>query len=190
MKTYPWWEVVIGQKEYRHVQKVLASGYLNDGDITDAFERKLKQYLHVQYVIGVSNCTSAIFLSLLANNIGSGDEVIIPDLTFIATANAVRLTGATPILVDIDPQTLMIDPVAIEKQITRRTKAIIPVHVSGRPCQMDKICGIAKKYHLFVIEDAAEALGSRYRKKYLGTIGDCGIFSFNEGKDAYSILFR
>ena len=126
--------------------------------------------------------TTAIFLALAAAGVGQGDEVIVPDVTFIATANAVRLTGATPVLVDIDPRTLNVDPEQVRQSITPRTKAIVPVHVSGRSADMPAILAVARAHGLAVIEDAAEALLSKAHGRWLGTIGTAGCLSFSPNK--------
>ena len=122
--------------------------------------------------------TSALFMALSALDIGFGDEVIVPNVTFIATANAVKLTGAKPVLVDVEPGSLNIDPCLIEKSITTKTRAIIPVHVSGRSADLRTILKISKNHKLFVVEDAAEALMSRSELGYLGTVGHVGCYSF------------
>src|SRR5690606_26082433 len=115
-------------------------------------------------------------------NIGPGDEVIVPALTFIAIANPITYVGATPVIVDVDPDSWTIDPQEIEKVITDRTKAIIPVHLYGNPARMDAVMEIARQNNLYVIEDAAECLGSKYKGRYTGTFGDLGVFSFNGNK--------
>ncbi|SVB90055.1 uncharacterized protein METZ01_LOCUS242909, partial [marine metagenome] len=134
------------------------------------------------YAVGVTNGTSALFLALAALGIGHGDEVVVPDLTFIATANAVTLTGATPVLVDIDPATLTISPEAFEKAITAHTRAVIPVHISGRSADLPAIVAIAKEHGLAVVEDAAEAFASFHDGRALGTIGIAGCLSFSPNK--------
>lgn len=164
------------------VKEVLKSNYLNEGEFTAQFERKLAKLLGCKHAIAVTSGTAAMFLSLKALGVGSGDEVIVPDLTFIATANAVDLTGAKPVLVDIDPKNLTIDTVSLERAITKKTKAIIPVHVTGRGADMKVIMKIAKQHKLSVVEDAAEAFMSKHKGKYLGTWGDTGCFSLSPFK--------
>ena len=142
----PWWTPQVGQNEYVNLRNVLESNYLNDGDVTTQFEQEVAKLVGATYAVGVTNGTSALFLSLAALGIGHGDEVVVPDLTFIATANAVTLTGATPVLVDIDPATLTISPEAFEKAITAHTRAVIPVHISGRSADLPAIVAIAKEH--------------------------------------------
>lgn len=181
-RKIPWWEPKIGKREYAYIHRVLKNNYPNEGPLTIEFEKKLSKLLKVKYVVLVPNCTCAMFLSLKALGVGSGDEVIVPDVTFIATANAVEMTGAKPILVDIDPQRLTLDPTSFKKSITKKTKAVIPVHVSGRAVNMTKILEIAKDSNISVVEDAAEAFMSMYKGKYLGTIGKAGCFSLSPAK--------
>lgn len=138
--------------------------------------------LGCEHVVATTSGTTAIFLALAALGVGVGDEVIVPDVTFIATANAVTLTGAKPILVDIEPERLTLDPQCTEKSITSRTKAIVPVHVSGRAADMGAILDIAKRHGLFVVEDAAEAFLSKHKNRYLGTFGSAGCFSLSPNK--------
>jgi perosamine synthetase len=182
MSKIPWWQPQIGKKEHKIISNVLLSNFPNEGPVTTSFEEKLAALLNVKHVIAVTSCTAGIFISLKAFGIGPGDEVIVPDISFIATANAVEMTGAKAVLVDVDPDTLTIDPVAIDKAITKNTKAIIPVHVSGRGAPMKKILQLAKTHKLAVIEDAAEAFLSKAEGKYLGTIGDTGCFSLSPAK--------
>lgn len=182
MKKIPWWQPIIGKEESKLVLKVLRSNFPNEGKYTEEFEQKISKLLKIKHVIAVNNATSGMFLSLKALGIGPGDEVIVPDITFIATANAVEMTGAKAILADINPDTLGIDPINIEIKISKKTKAIIPVHVSGRSADMSKILQIAKKNNLFVIEDAAEAFMSMSNGKYLGSYGITGCFSLSPAK--------
>ncbi len=181
MNKLLWWDPQVGEKEQKLVSEVLRSNFLNDGNFTTKFEEETKKILGCKYSIAVTSGTMAMFLSLKALGIGVGDEVIVPDMTFIATANAVEMTGAKPVLVDVD-QTLTIDIEAIKKAINKKTRAIIPVHVSGRGADMLKIKKIAKEHNLFVIEDAAEAFMSKYKGKFLGTYGETGCFSFSPPK--------
>jgi perosamine synthetase len=178
----PWWEPRMTGRELDLVKAVLESNYLNDGAVTREFELAISARLGVRHAIAVTSGTMAIFLALAGQGIGAGDEVIVPDLTFIATANAVTLAGARPVLVDIDPRRLTIDPAAFERAITQRTRAVIPVHVSGRAADMAAICEIASRHGVAVIEDAAEAFGSAVNGAPLGTIGSAGCFSFSPNK--------
>lgn len=172
----------MGQLEKQFVCQVIDSNFPNDGEYTTTFERRVGELLDVPYVVAVTSGTAAIFLGLAACNVGPGDEVIVPDITFIATANAVTLTGARPILVDVCLDSFNIDPERVEAAITDRTKAIIPVHVSGRSANMPPLLEIARKYHLHVVEDAAEAFGSKFNGQALGTFGEVGCFSFSPNK--------
>lgn len=182
MKKIPWWSPEIGSAEKKLVKKVLESNFPNEGILTAEFERKVSEILKVKYVLAVNNATSAMFLSLKALGIGPGDEVIVPDISFIATANAVEMTGAKAVLVDVKSDSLTIDPLKIEKAISKRTKAIIPVHVSGRAADLEEILKLAKSKNLYVVEDAAEAFTSMYKGKKLGTLGDTGCFSLSPAK--------
>jgi perosamine synthetase len=164
------------------VASVLRSGYLNEGDVTAAFERRIASLFDAKHGVATTSGTTAIFLALAALGVGGGDEVIVPDVTFIATANAVRLTGATPVLVDVDPRTLNIDVEGARLAITAKTKAIVPVHVSGRAADMPAIVALARQHGLAVVEDAAEALLSRSKGRALGTFGIAGCLSFSPNK--------
>lgn len=181
-KKIPWWTPKVEKEDYEFIKQALDNNFVNEGPLTAQFEKEISSLLDVKYAVATTSGTAAIFLSLKALGIGRGDEVIVPDITFIATANAVDLCGAKPILIDIDPATLNIDPNIIEKNITSKTKAIIPVHVTGRGADMEKILEIATKYNLFVVEDAAGALMSKHNDKYLGTFGNIGCFSFSANK--------
>ena len=175
-------------KEDKHVVlKALDSVLLTDGPKLREFEKRFSQYTHSSFAIGVSNATSALMLSLKSCGIKKGDEVIVPNLTFVATASAVIHCGATPVLADVEMDTLNIDPLSIEKNISKKTKAIIPVHFAGRICKINKILKIAKKNNLKIIEDCAHALGSKIGKKHVGTFGDVGCFSFYPTKNFTTI---
>ena len=178
----PWWLPQIGSQEYDLVKGVLDSNYINEGDVTAQFERRLAELLGVKHVVTVTSGTAAIALALAGLGIGAGDEVIVPDITFIATANAVTLTGAKPVLVDIDSRTLNIDPEAAARALTSRTKALVPVHVSGRAADIHSLLDLARRHGVFVVEDAAEAFVSRHGDKFLGTFGQAGCLSFSPNK--------
>ncbi len=182
VRTIPWWRPEIGAEERELVLRVLDSNYLNEGDVTADFERQMAAALGARHGVACTSGTTAIVLALIGLGIGHGDEVIVPDVTFIATANAVTLTGATTVLVDVDPQTLNIDPDACARAITPRTKAIVPVHVSGRAAAIERILAIATERGVPVVEDAAEALLSRHHGRCLGTFGKAGCFSFSPNK--------
>lgn len=181
-RTIHWWLPQLTGEELPLVQEVLESNFLNEGEFTTRFERAIAQRLGAKHAVAVTSGTTALFLALAGIGVRSGDEVIVPDLTFIATANAVTLAGAAPVLVDIDPRTLTIDPASIERAVTARTKAVIPVHVSGRAADMDAILDVARRHGLVVIEDAAEAFMSRVDGRYLGTLGKAGCLSFSPNK--------
>jgi dTDP-4-amino-4,6-dideoxygalactose transaminase len=169
---------LIGDEEKSEVLDCLQSGWLGTGPKVARFEREFAQYKQSSHAVAVNSCTAALHLSLLAADIGPGDEVITTPLTFCATVNAIIHAGATPVLVDVDPQTLNIDPQQIEACITERTKAILPVHFAGRPCEMDLLCGIAQRHGLLLIEDCAHAIESTYKGQHTGTFGTFGCFSF------------
>lgn len=180
----PFFRPEIGEAEYALVRQVLDSNFLNDGETTERFEDRLAQLLRVKHAVTTTSGTTALFAALVAAGVKPGDEVLVPDITFIATANAVSLAGATPVLVDVEPDSLTISPQAAELAITPRTRAIIPVHVSGRAADMTAILELARTRRLLVIEDAAEALMSRHRETgaYLGTLGNAGCISFSPNK--------
>ncbi len=181
-KSIPWWEPVMGPEEKELVLKVLESNYLNDGEVTLQFEQRLAKLCGVDYVVAVANGTSGIFLALAACGVKPGDEVIVPDVTFVATANAVFLAGAVPVLVDVRLNDFTMDPDRVKEVITPKTRAIVPVHVNGRAAEMEALLSIAKQHGLAVVEDAAETLGARWRGKSLGTIGSAGVLSFASSK--------
>ncbi len=168
--------------EVEELQEVLASGWVSQGPKVKEFEQSVAGFVGAKYAIAVSNCTAALHLANLAAGITKGDEVLVADYTFPATGHSVLYCGAKPVFVDIDPKTYNIDPEKIEKKITRRTRAIIPVHTFGQVADMDPIVTIAEKYNLRVIEDAACALGSKYHNRYAGTLGDIGCFSLHARK--------
>lgn len=181
-KKIPWWQPQTGTPEERaYLTQTLDNNYINEGDLTEEFEKKIFNLVQTKHAISASSCTAALFMCVKAFGIGHGDEVIVPDMTFIATANAVDMAGAAPILVDVK-EDLTISPEAIKKAITPKTKAIIPVHVTGRAADMETIMAIAKEHNLIVIEDAAEALLSKYKGRYLGAWGHAGCFSFSPNK--------
>ena len=170
-------------KEKEYVLDCLESTWISSsGKYIDLFERNFAEFCGTNYGISCCNGTAALHLALMAFDIGSGDEVIVPTLTFVATANAVTYCGAKPIFVDSEPETWNIDPSKIEEKITKNTKGIIVVHLYGHPVDMDPIIEIAENYGLFVIEDAAEAHGAEYKGRRVGSIGDIGTFSFYGNK--------
>ena len=165
--------------EKKYVMDCMDTGWISSaGKYVGEFEAKFAVYCNVKNALTCSNGTVALHLALRAYGIGPADEVIVPTLTYIATANAITYCGAIPVFVDIDPDTWNIDPGKIEEKITPRTKGIIVVHIYGHPVDMDPILKISKKHNLFVIEDAAEAHGALYKNQVVGGIGDIGTFSF------------
>lgn len=181
-RPIPWWEPRMGGGEYELVRQVLDSNYLNEGKVVEQFERRLARLVGIKHAVAATSCTAGLFLALKALGIKAGDEVLVPDVTFIATANAVTLTGATPVLVDINTTTLTMDLDAAAAAITPRTRAIMPVHVSGRAADMAGVLDLAKRFGLVIVEDAAEALLSQHRGRPLGTLGHVGCFSFSPNK--------
>jgi len=173
----------ITKKEIAYVTDAVRSGWVSSlGKYIDMFEEKFAAYCGTKYAVATSNGTTALHLVLAALGITARDEVIISDLTFVATGNAVKYTGAKVVTVDIEEETLCIKPEAIKKAITSKTKAIIPVHLYGHPANMEEINKIAKKHNLFVIEDAAEAHGAEVNGKKVGSLGHAGVFSFYGNK--------
>ena len=182
-KFIPVYEPTITQKEIAYVYEAVKSGWVSSlGEFITQFEQKFAEFIGVKYALAVSNGTTALHLALVSLGIKEGDEVIVPDLTFIATANAVAYTGAKPVFADIDPETWCIDPEDIKRKITRKTRAIIPVHLYGHPADMEPIMDIAKEYGLYIVEDCAEAHGAEYKGRRVGSIGNCGVFSFYGNK--------
>lgn len=164
-------------------ERVYENSWYIDGNEDKAFEAAFAKYCNTDHCVGNGNGLDALVLSLKALDIGSGDEVIVPSNTFIATALAVTYAGATPVFVEPDIRTYNIDPSRIEEKITANTKAIMPVHLYGQPCDMDPILAIAKKHGLYVIEDCAQAHGATYKGKVIGSFGDAAGFSFYPGKN-------
>ncbi len=172
----------IGTEEISAISEVIESGFLVQGKKVEEFEKSVADYVGTRYAVAVSSGTTALHLALVALEISSGDEVIVPDFTFPATANTVVHTGARPVLTDIDPDTFNIDTNLIEEKITEKTKAIIPVHLFGQPADMGPILEIAEEHNLCIVEDAACALGAEYRGKICGSMGSAGCFSFHPRK--------
>jgi len=168
----------IDEEEIRSVVETLKSGWLTTGMKVKRFEEDFARYLGSSHAIAVNSCTAALHLALEAVGIEEGDEVIVPTMTFTASAEVVLYLKAKPVLVDCLPDTFNIDPDRLQRAITPRTKAIIPVHFGGQPCDMGRILEIARRHNLYVIEDAAHALPAKYRGKTVGTIGDITCFSF------------
>lgn len=177
-KTYLKFSVPsISQKEIDEVVKTLRSGWLTTGKKTQQLEEKFAEFVSSQQAVVLSSGTAALFLSLLVEGVQPGDEVITTPFTFVSTANVVHHLGAKPVFVDIDPDTYNIDPDAITAAITPKSKAIIPVHYSGQPCEMGRIMQTARKHRIPIIEDAAHAIGAEYKGKKIGSLGNLTCFS-------------
>jgi len=183
MRFYPVSQPSIGSREIAYVTDAVTSGWVSSiGQYIEKFESTFAAFCGTKYAVAVSNGTTALHLALACAGIKAGDEVIVPDLTFVATANAVTYTGARVVTVDIEPKSLCIDPSLVERAITPRTRAIIPVHLYGHPANMDALMDIAARNKLLVIEDAAEAHGAMYGGRRVGSIGQMGVFSFYGNK--------
>ncbi len=182
-KPFPKWPQST-ERELELINDVVTSGnwWRMTGDKVETFEEKFAKQHEVKYCLGVTNGTHAIELALATLGIGRGDEVIVPAVTFISTGSSVIYSNATPVLVDIETDTFCMSPETFENAITKRTKAVIPVHMAGHTCDMEKICAIAKKHNIKVIEDAAHGHGGECNNKKIGSFGDCAIFSFQNGK--------
>jgi perosamine synthetase len=179
MIKIPIYQPTLSGNEKKYVLDCLDSTWISSkGAYLKKFEDEFSKKINVQFATAVSNGTVALHLALLALGIGEGDEVIVPTLTYIASVNAIRYTGATPVFVDSLRSTWQMDPVDVEKKLSRKTKAIMAVHLYGHPCDMDAIMDISRRYSLYVIEDAAEAFGSRYKNIPAGSIGHISAFSF------------
>ena len=163
--------------------KVFNLKILTNGSNTKKFENQFAKYTNSKYATAVSNATAALHLSLNALGIGKNDEVIVPNITFLATANSILMTGATPVLVDVNLDDLNININSIKNSLTKKTKAILPVHLAGKSCKMDDIMKIAKKNNLYIIEDCAHAIGTKFKKQHVGTFGESGCFSFYPTKN-------
>ena len=182
-KFYPIAEPDIGELEIEYVTDAVRSGWVSSlGRYVTEFERGFADFCRTRHAVSTSNGTVALHLALAALGIGAGDEVIVPTLTFIATASAVIYAGAIPVFVDSDPHTWCLDPAAVERAITPRTRAIIPVHLYGHPADMDPILDSASRHNLIVIEDAAESHGALYKGRVTGGLGNASIFSFYGNK--------
>ncbi len=176
---YPVYQPSIGKKEKQNVLECLESTWISSkGKFISQFENSFSEFIGVKHSVAVCNGTVALHVALLALGIGEGDEVIVPSFTYIASVNAIKYTAAKPVFIDSDFKTWQLDPTKIEENISGKTKAILVVHLYGQPCEMDTISAIAKKHNLFIIEDCAEAFGSLYNGKHVGTFGDISTFSF------------
>jgi len=184
MKDIPYGKQFIDKNDIKEVIKVLKSDWLTQGPMVQRFEESLAKYCNAKYALVVSSGTAALHLACIAAGLEKGDEAITSPITFLATSNAVLYTGARPVFADIDYDTVNIDPEEINKKITNRTKAILPVHFAGHPCELEKIQKIAQKYKLMIIEDAAHALGAKYKDTKIGSCkySDMTISSFHPVK--------
>lgn len=178
----PYGRQSINEEDIQAVVDTLKSDFLTTGPKVHEFEEKVAKHVGAKYAVAVSNGTAALHIACMAAGIGPGDEVITTPITFVASSNCVLYCGGTPIFADIDPDTYNIDPDDIERKITNRTKAIVAVHFTGQPCDMDRIHAIAKEHGLLVIEDAAHALGADYKGRRIGSISDMTTFSFHPVK--------
>lgn len=176
---YPVYKPSLGQREKENVFECLNSTWISSkGKFINQFENSFSEFIGVKHSAAVCNGTVALHVALLALGIGEGDEVLVPSFTYIASVNSIKYTGAKAVFVDSDMKSWQIDPTKIEEHLTKKTKAIMVVHLYGQPCEIDKILSIAKKYNIFVVEDCAEAFGSLYKDKHVGTFGDISTFSF------------
>jgi len=182
-KFLPFGQPCIGKEEFAEVLDALRSRWLSTGPKTERFERMFAEYIGCSHACATNSCTAALHLSLIVAGIGPGDEVITTPMTFAATANAITHVGATPVFADIDPVTMNISPRQIASRLTERTKALLPVHLAGRPCEMGAIMRIARENGLTVIEDAAHATEARYHGEKIGRVGDLTGFSFYATKN-------
>jgi len=174
----PW----IDKSELRELKKVIKSTFVSEHKVNQEFETLIKKITNSNHAVSMTNGTAALFCALKALGIGSGDEVIVPNMTFIASANAVIFAGATPVLCDVDKDSFCMSVKEVSKVITPKTKAIMPVHLYGKSCDMDSLKGLAKKFNLKIIEDAAQGMGVLYKGQHVGTFGDAGILSFYANK--------
>lgn len=171
------------EEEIQEVVDCLRSGWVGTGPRVAKFQERIRDYVGAKHSLAVNSCTAGLHLSMIASNLGPGDEVITSPMTFAATANVIEHVGATPVFADCKKEDMLIDPREIEKKITPRTRAIVPVHLAGRSCDMDPILALAKKHNLKVISDAAHALGTEYKGKKIGSFGDFTVFSFYATKN-------
>jgi perosamine synthetase len=174
---------MVKEEILRELEKIFDSGWIGLGPKTTEFEDKFAEYIGVKYAVGVNSATAALHLACYVLGLKRDVEVIVPSMTFVSTALAPLYCGATPVFADIEADTLCIDPADIEKKVTSKTKAIIPVHYGGHACRMDEIMEIARKRNLYVIEDVAHGCGGKYKNRMLGSIGVMGCFSFHAVKN-------
>jgi len=179
----PIYQPSLDGNEKKYVNECLDSSWISSkGKFIGQFENKFAEYIGIDHATAVSNGTVALHLALVTLGIGEGDEVIVPSFTYIASVSTIVITGAKPVFVDSIENTWQIDPADVRNKITPKTKAIMAVHIYGHPCEMDELKKIAKEHHIFLIEDCAEAIGSKYKGKHVGTFGDISTFSFYGNK--------
>lgn len=177
----------LGEEEVAAVAAVMRSGWVGSGPRVQEFEERFAEYVGTRYAVALSSGTAALHLALLALELRPGDEVITTPLTFVATANAILHARAVPVFADVDPETMNLDPEAVERRITPRTRALLPVHLAGRPCDMDALREIAGRHGLHVVEDAAHAIEALHRGRHAGALGDAGCFSFYVTKNMTTV---
>jgi len=186
-KTITFFRPWLSKEDKKQIMISLNSSTLTDGPKLYEFEKAFAKFSGAKFAIAVSNATSALHLSIKSLGIGQGDEVIVPDMTFVATANAVMLSGATPVFADVEKDSMNISIKSVEKMITNKTKAVIPVHFAGRACNMKEIITLTKKHHLKIVEDCAHAIGAKIDGKHVGNFGSAGCFSFYPTKNITTI---
>jgi len=174
----PW----IDEEERTQLNRVIDSTYVTEHNLTKEFEERIKDLSGARYAVAVTNGTAALYCCLKALGIGPGDEVIVPNMTFVATSNAVIMAGAKPVFCEVLEDTFCIDPDKMESLVNKNTKAVMPVHLYGQSADMDSILAVANKHSIKVIEDAAQGVGVKYKNKHVGALGDCGILSFYGNK--------
>tara|TARA_Y100001970_G_scaffold267503_1_gene357609 strand:- start:3356 stop:4510 length:1155 start_codon:yes stop_codon:yes gene_type:complete len=176
----------IEKKDFKYIKKVLENKILTDGFFQNKCEKFIKKKLKSKFIALTHSCTAALEISMMLIDLKKGDEVILPSYGFVSIANAIVLRGATPVFADVDPENLNISPYDIKEKINQRTKAIIVIHYAGNSCEIQKIKNLTKLKQIYLIEDAAHSFHAKYKNKYLGTIGDIGVFSFHETKNLVS----
>jgi perosamine synthetase len=176
--TVSQFEPCVGEEEIQEILDCVRTRWLTEGKKTEEFVERLKAYTGAKHLVLAPNGTLALFMAVVVAGLGPGDEVVVPDFTFVGTATSVVLAGATPVFADVDPDTFNLDPDSLRRAIGPRTKAIMPVHIYGQSADMDPILEVAREHNLKTIEDAAQGMGVRYKGRHVGTIGDLGCFSF------------
>jgi perosamine synthetase len=176
--TVSQFEPCVGEEEIQELTDCIKTKWLTEGKKTEEFVERLKAYTGAKHLVLAPNGTLALYMAVAVAGLGPGDEVIVPDFTFLGSATAVVLAGATPVFADIDPETFNLDPASVRRALSPRTKGIMPVHIYGQAADMDPIMEIAREHKLKVIEDAAQGIGVSYKNRHVGTIGDLGCFSF------------